>query len=182
MARNRKPFKIGSFRTRFSLFLLKYIKYYQTGKIGVGPRTDFHQIGALDMESYNVLYVQTNPNYSMIWICPSVRLSVRPSVPYLLGRLWTDRIQTWQEHQAWDCAGAKSIGFHGNQTVVIVFNENHLVALILGPLDPPSGLGDRCIATHLVTKHKLKKRHCCYYYLGHARNVTVMSERLASEP
>ncbi len=32
------------------------------------------------MESYNVLYVRTNPNYSMIYICPSVRLSVRPSV------------------------------------------------------------------------------------------------------
>ncbi len=31
-------------------FLLKYMKYYQTGQIGVGPRTDFHQIGTLDME------------------------------------------------------------------------------------------------------------------------------------
>ncbi len=26
------------------------MKYYQTGQIGVGPRTDFHQIGTLDME------------------------------------------------------------------------------------------------------------------------------------
>ncbi len=27
-----------------------YIQYYQAEQIGVGPRTDFHQIGTLDME------------------------------------------------------------------------------------------------------------------------------------
>ena len=50
-------------------------------------------------------------------------LSVRPSVPHLLGRLWTDCIQTWQEGQGRDPAGAKGMGFHGNQTVVMVFNK-----------------------------------------------------------
>ncbi len=32
------------------LFLLKYIKYYQIGQIGVGPCTDLQQIGMNDME------------------------------------------------------------------------------------------------------------------------------------
>ena len=32
------------------LFLLKYIEYYQIGQIGVGPRTNFQQIGTNDME------------------------------------------------------------------------------------------------------------------------------------
>ncbi len=31
-------------------FLLKYIKYYQTRQIGVGPRMDFQQIGTVDTE------------------------------------------------------------------------------------------------------------------------------------
>ncbi len=41
---------IVAFRTRFVLFLVKCIKYYQTGQIMVGPCTDFHQIGTLDAE------------------------------------------------------------------------------------------------------------------------------------
>ncbi len=61
----------------------------------------------------------------------SVRPSVRPSVPYLLGRLWTDRNQTWQVGRGQDCQGAKGISFHGNQRVVILFNKNCPVALIL---------------------------------------------------
>ena len=32
------------------LFLLKYIKYYQTRQIGVGPRTNFQQIRTNDTE------------------------------------------------------------------------------------------------------------------------------------
>ncbi len=48
-------------------------------------------------------------------VCPSIR----PSVPHLHGRLWTDRVQTWQEGQAPDCAEAKGIGFHGNQIVAM---------------------------------------------------------------
>ncbi len=32
------------------LFLLKYIKYYEIGQIGVGLRTDLQQIGTNDME------------------------------------------------------------------------------------------------------------------------------------
>ena len=34
----------------FFLFLWKYMKYYQTGQIGVSLRTDFHQVGTLNME------------------------------------------------------------------------------------------------------------------------------------
>ncbi len=66
-------------------------------------------------------------HHTIIWICPSVR----PSVPHLLGRIWTDCIQTRQEGQGRDPAGAKGIGFHSNQTVVMVFNKNCPRALIL---------------------------------------------------
>ncbi len=54
-------------------------------------------------------------NHTIIWICPSVR----PSVPHLLGRLWTDRVQTRQERRGWDPAGAKGMRFHDNQTVAM---------------------------------------------------------------
>ena len=48
----------------------------------------------------------------------------------LLGRLRTDRDQTWQEGQGPVRKGAKGIGFHGNQPVVMVFNKNRPVRLI----------------------------------------------------
>ncbi len=46
-------------------------------------------------------------------------LSVRLSVPHLLGRLWTDRNETWQDRWRYDSAGAKGIRFHGNQSVAM---------------------------------------------------------------
>ncbi len=48
-----------------ALFLLKYIKYYQSGQIGVGPRTDFHQIGTLDMEWLFLVKEATMKNWYM---------------------------------------------------------------------------------------------------------------------
>ena len=50
-------------------------------------------------------------------------LSVRPSVTYLLRRFRTDCDRTRQEGWGRDPAGAKSIGFHGNPTVVMVFKK-----------------------------------------------------------
>ena len=52
--------------------------------------------------------------------------------PLLLGRLWTDMDQIWQEGQGALRIGAYVIGFHGNQTVVMVSNENRPVPLIWG--------------------------------------------------
>ena len=65
-------------------------------------------------------------NHTIIWICPSV--------PHLLGRLWTDYVQTWQKRCGRDPTGAKDIGFHGNQTIAMVFNKKRPVALILRQL------------------------------------------------
>ena len=61
-------------------------------------------------------------------------LSVRPSVTYLLRHYWTDRGQTRQGHKGRDPAGAKGIGLHGNQTVVMDFNKNCPVTLLLSRL------------------------------------------------
>ncbi len=41
------------------LFLLKYIKYYHTEQIEVGPRTDLQQIGTNDMERLNYWFLHT---------------------------------------------------------------------------------------------------------------------------
>ncbi len=52
--------------------------------------------------------------------------------PLLLGRFRPNWHQTWQEGQDPVRKGALAIGFHGNQTVVMVFNKSCPVPLLLG--------------------------------------------------
>ncbi len=59
-------------------------------------------------------------------------LSFCLSVYQLLRHFWTDRAKTRQEGRGRSRIESKGIGFHGNQTVVMVFNKYHPVASILG--------------------------------------------------